>query len=526
MAKLSSAKTNTYSPSSIASRASLLATARRRAKRIGSLNDQIDRANRRCHELKEQVAQLTDQLAWANSQLAPQQPCPDALDQWQRDRPLPGHQFGVRLTAMSIELAKRVGFRATEFVLQTVFDTLGLTLKVPSHDAIEQWTLRLGVAELGDETLKDKPMIWMSDHSLQIGKEKVLLIIGVPLEALPPPGQSLDLQSVHVLAIVPRENWKKEDVEREYRKLAGRIGAPVYLLCDGAIELREPAQVLEKDGQNTIVLGDLKHHAANLLEKEIGRSERFKSFQSQVGLTRNRVQQTELSQFAPPPLKQKSRFMNLASLFRWGQMVLFHLENPQSPSREGISVERMEEKLGWLREYAAELSGWGECQEVIDLALGVINTEGLSQDSLEKLKQTLGYWLGENVGSAGESLQERPAHRLSRNLHKFIAESVAQLRSDTPRAWLSTEILESLFGQFKQMERQHSRGGFTRLVAAIPVLCRRVDASLIRRRFQTTKAQDVKDWLKATLGTTLTSRRNTAYSLYTRSLASPTQSLT
>ena len=106
-------------------------------------------------------------------------------------------------------------------------------------------------------------------------------------------------------------------MEREYLKLAKQIGSPVYLLCDGATELRDAAQKLEKNGEKTIVLGDLKHHAANILEKEIGRSERFSTFLSEVGLARNRVQQTVLDQFAPPTLRSKSRFMNLGSLFNW-----------------------------------------------------------------------------------------------------------------------------------------------------------------------------------------------------------------
>jgi hypothetical protein len=519
MTGLSNATTPTYRPSSTFSNAALRRRVQRQTRRIEQLSKQLDRSNQRSQQLKDQLTQQSDQLAWANTQLASKHVEPNVLARWQEERPMPGHQYGVRLIALCIELAKRVGFHAAEFVIQSVFNALGIDSKVPSHDAIEQWTLRLGVAELNDDAFKDQPMIWMSDHSSQIGKEKVLLIIGLPLKSLPPPGQSLDLANVHVLAVVPGENWKKEDVEREYRKLASRIGEPVYLLSDGAVELREPAQSLVKDGQNTIVLGDLKHHAANLLEKEIGRSERFKTFQSQVGLTRNRVQQTELSHFAPPPLKQKSRFMNLASLFRWSQMVLLHLEDPESPSRKGISAERMEEKFGWLREYAQEISSWGECQEVIDVALFVINTEGLSKDSLGKLEQSLGQWL-EHAESSGDQ-SARPADSLAQGLHRFVSESVDRLRSDWPRAWLSTEILESLFGRFKQVERQHSRGGFTRLIAAIPVLCRRVDASLIRIRFETTKANDVKTWLKATLGTSLTSRRNAAYLHYAHNLKNP-----
>ena len=46
------------------------------------------------------------------------------------------------------------------------------------------------------------------------------------------------------------------------------------------------------------------------------------TFLSEVGLARNRVQKTELDQFAPPTLRSKSRFMNLGTLFNWATMVL------------------------------------------------------------------------------------------------------------------------------------------------------------------------------------------------------------
>jgi hypothetical protein len=126
------------------------------------------------------------------------------------------------------------------------------------------------------------------------------LIVGVALDDLPPPGQTLTFDKLKVLAMVPGQSWKKEDVEREYLKLAGQIGAPVYLLSDGASELRESAEKLKDDGEKTIVWGDLKHRAANVLEKEISRGGRFEAFVSEVGVTRNRVQQTELDQFSPP----------------------------------------------------------------------------------------------------------------------------------------------------------------------------------------------------------------------------------
>ena len=71
------------------------------------------------------------------------------------------------------------------------------------------------------------------------------LPLGIRAADLPEPGQTLPLKAMQVLAVVPGENWKREDVRREYQKLAQRIGAPRYLLTDGAVELRDRADVLD-----------------------------------------------------------------------------------------------------------------------------------------------------------------------------------------------------------------------------------------------------------------------------------------
>lgn len=479
---------------------------RERKQRECRLRQQLDVANeklrqlQRCnHSLARKADDAQRELEFHRVQAAAQAnaaACPN-------ERPLPGHQFSTRMIALAIELAKRVGFRAAEFALKKVFDAWGIDRKVPSHDAIEQWTLRVGVAELADTFTKDQRVLWMADHSNQIGQEKVLLIVGILIDDLPQPGDTLNMDKLKVLAIVPGKSWTKEDVESEYKKLAGKTGPPVYLLCDGAVELREPAEKLEKDGRKTIALGDLKHHAANLLEKQIGRDERFKAFMSEVGLARSRVQQTELGHFTPLSPRPKSRFMNLAALLRWSQMVLHHLAHPESASRRDITVERMEEKFGWMRGFTAELSVWSDCQAVIGQTLAWINRQGLTASSSAELRQQLAVWFE-------ASKTPSAAREIAEGLLKFIREHEQRLPSGG-RAWLSTEIIESLFGRFKRLERQHSKGGFTRLIAALPTLCRNVTQEMIRHRFTSTKSRDVLNWLRQTLPNTLTARRNAAY---------------
>ena len=287
---------------------------RRRAKFLSERVDAMESENQRLRRLLKQSEEqlLLDRQLHEISDATSNGDGTSVGNPLLSDMPIAGHSFAGTMIALCINLAKQIGVRPAQRALQVVIDALKLNIKVPSHDAIRNWICRLGVGELEDTFHEGQDVLWMSDHSSQIGLEKVLLIIGIAVEDLPKRGQTLSLENVKVLAIVPGERWKKEDVGREYQKLAKQIGAPRYLLCDGAIELREPAEELKKDGRKTIVLGDLKHHAANVLKKQIGRSERFKTFLTQVGLTRNRVQQTELSHFSPPPLKQKSRFMNLA----------------------------------------------------------------------------------------------------------------------------------------------------------------------------------------------------------------------
>ena len=141
---------------------------------------------------------------------------------------------------------------------------------------------------------------------------------------------------------------------------------------------------------------------------------------------------------------------------------------------------------------------------MIDRTLTWINSQGLSNRSSEQLRTVLGDWLDRSAGGSF------PAGELAGSLLQFVNECQQQLPPGE-RAWLSTEILESLFGRFKQLERQHSKGGFTRLLAALPTLCRNVNAELVRVRFAKTKANDLKQWLHDTLPNKLTARRNDAY---------------
>ncbi len=82
-------------------------------------------------------------------------------------------------------------------------------------------------------------------------------------------------RDIRLLLVEPGVSWNRKDMAKAYKALADRIGAPQAVLVDGAVELREGAEVLQKYRKDVMILGDFKHFAANVLKKIVSSSESF-----------------------------------------------------------------------------------------------------------------------------------------------------------------------------------------------------------------------------------------------------------
>lgn len=480
----------------VKSRIRLRATAKKRSELIKTLRQENVSLVQRESHLIERLAQANDQVQQLKVESSRLQDQPVRLPS---DPKLPHHCFGPKMISMCIEIACAVGFRPAEKVLEIVFDTFGILDKTPQWTTIRTWLCRFGIATLQEPVEKADDWILMADHSNQIGTEKILVILGIRASQLPPLGQPLRHCDVRVLAVIPGTQWQQEDVAREYEAVAERVGPPIALVTDGAIELRESAFALENAGQSVLVIRDFKHMSANFLKHQLDQDERFAKFLSKIGQTRNAIQQTELAHLAPPAQKPKARFMNLGNTLHWAEVVLWQLSNPNSDGRQGITAARMNAKLGWLRSFREDVARWSRCQGVIDRSLTVINEDGLYSGASETLKSSLSF-----MGGCEASNQ------MIDKLVNFVSESEEQL-SEGLRVPMSTEILESSFGLLKALEKQHSKGGFTSLIAAIPGLLRRCTPELVKESFSRVSVTSMRAWVSDQLGPTLASKRQQAY---------------
>ena len=488
------------------SRGTVRRKCRRLAQQLRDAKRTVARFNRQLEQLREQNQSL--QLRVTRTFPVPQPPAlPD-------DPPLRRHGYGPRLISLAVNLAQAVGFRGAQRALRIVFEWWGIPQDLPHWTAIRTWVQRLGVATLAQPLEPADDWVWIVDHSNQIGPEKALVVLAVRSSQLPPPGQALQHHHVRMLAVRPGITWKREDVGAVYAELATQYGVPRAVLCDGAVELRESMSALNFEGKPVLVLQDFKHKAANRLEALLARDPRFAEFTTQVARTRSAIQQTELAPLTPPSLKQKARFMNLGTLLRWAQMALWVLEHPQAAVREWVTPERLEEKLGWLRSFAGELSVWQECQQVLERGVTFINQQGLFRGVCRRLRRVL-----------LRGLKSAVSRTLAGELLRFVGQSQRRLRAGE-RLPLSTEILESCFALYKQLERQHAKGGFTSLLAGFAALLTPVTPSRIRSAFACTSVQTVKQWVQDHLGQTLTSKRVATYREFHRETRSATKLVT
>lgn len=415
------------------------------------------------------------------------------------DSPLRGHKYGIRLIRLAVNLARVVGLRPSERVLKIVWEWLGVEQPLPDWTTIRMWLLRAGVAALDESIEAADDWVWMADHSNQIGPEKALVVLGVRASQLPPPGETLRHADVRLLTVRPGTAWKREDMALVYEELAERYGAPRAVLCDGAVELRDGAKSLQNQRADAIVLQDFKHKAATFLKTAVGEHPRFAEFNTALGKTRSAIQQTELAHLTPPGQKPKARFMNLEATLDWAAMVLWLLDHPDAKTRAGLAPERLQEKLGWLRSFAVELAQWRECQQVISAGVTFINQQGLFAGAGTQL-----------AAAFGPELTHAASRQLAQRLVDFVTTAEGQLKPGE-RLPMSTEILESTFALYKQLERQHSKGGFTSLLASFGALLKPATDESLRRAFSTVSVNDVRQWVRKKLGTTLTAKRIAVY---------------
>jgi hypothetical protein len=377
----------------------------------------------------------------------------------------------------------------------------GFDFPVPHFTTVRFWLLRLAYHKLHRPKEQADDWVWITDHSNQIGQEKCFVILGVRLSQLPPPGPDFPLRLSQMEPIELEPVWvsDKEVVYRQLEANIAKTGVPRAIIDDQGGDLAGGVKLFCQTHPETIEVYDASHKAACLLKAQLERDEQWKAFAAKAGQTKCSTQQTEWAFLIPPSQRIKARYMNLEPLITWAVNTLAILDKPGPEVLRYGTKERLEEKLGWLRQFRARVRDWSEMAQTIDAVLHFVRTQGLYRGAAKELRKRLRK-LRVGVSAAG----------LRDDLVRFVDEQTKPLRPGE-RIPGTSEVIESAFGKFKNLERDQAKGGFTGLLLALAACVAERTQEVVHEALQKTKTKEVLGWFKAKLGETVGSKRRIAY---------------
>jgi hypothetical protein len=173
--------------------------------------------------------------------------------------------------------------------------------------------------------------------------------------------------------------------------------------------------------------------------------------------------------------------------------------NEASTEAEG----KQRAKLEWLNNHSDNLKEWDELLHVATLTEQVVRSEGITLNGHQELKAQFQEKLPD--------LKHASAITLKEGLIDFVRIQGGVCKKDE-RLLGSSEIIESVFGKQKHLERDYAKEGFTSLILGIGAFVGEMTIDTVKKALVDTPVKTIVKWCKEELGETLQSKKTEAYS--------------
>ena len=406
------------------------------------------------------------------------------------------HVYSLRCITLflTLVLSAAASVRGASRVLEILGLTGPAALPKPTWFAGRLWLLRLGYYQLTRPKVPATDWVWIIDHTIQIGPEKCLVILGLRLSQLPPGKAGLQHADVELLDLVPVQKSNQRVVYQPLEKVVAQTGVPREILSDHGSDLQAGTKQFCERHPETCAVYDIKHQTAAVLKRELEHAVTWQAFLHLAGQTKVPLQQTPLARWAPPTPKVKARDLNVAPRVTWGRRILACLEQPEA-EWPTVEPQRVHEKLDWLKHFQPALAEWAELFAVSTATESVVRHQGLGAATPVVLEQQLPSLMHTERGQ-----------RVGQELLSFVKTQAAQARPQE-RLIGSSEVIESVLGKLKRIEQDQATGGFTGLVLSLGAIVSQTTEAVIHKALETVSTQDVRAWCQEKLGKSVQAQR-------------------
>ena len=398
-------------------------------------------------------------------------------------------------------MSGRTSLRGSSRIFEIISTFFGLKQACPSWYSARLWLLRIGYYKLFRKKEIADDWIWIIDHTVQLGNEKCLVILGIRQSSLPLGELYLEHEKVEPIAMLPVTKSNGEVVYRQLEQTVAETGVPRQIISDHGTDVKSDIERFCREHNQTCFIYDIKHKVASILKRELKDDQDWCMFVKQASKTSKRVQQTHLAHLAPPNQRSKARYLNLNKLVKWGRDMICYLDYRQIEQGDPTEFKQVNEKLGWLNDYRKDLMQWQGLIDVVKSAESYIKFVGIYRDSHIDWAEQLDV-----------PLETDRSIRIYHELIDFIYHLSLNAKKGE-RLLGSSEIIESAFGKLKSLEQDQSKSGFTGMLLSLASIVSTTTEDVIKEALESVPTKKVFEWLKKNIGQSVQSRKKKVISI-------------
>lgn len=367
-----------------------------------------------------------------------------------------------------------------------------------SHNTVRNLLQRIGLYEISRERPVAEDWIWMIDHTIQAGTMKCFVVMGIRQADFLKLERPLEHRDMDMLDLIPVETSNGKVVQQQLTALIRRLGVPLAILSDRGSDLKKGVELLQEDHPHLVGVYDIVHKVSRLIGKILKDDKQWARFRTSCYACANAVRQSGLAHLKPPTPKTKARDMNIDREISWGTSTRALLEKVRAgdvTAEQQADLPRaiLEEKLGWLDEYAADLARWQELTEICQQTCSIVRRFGYDRGLPERLRAL-------PEGNSDD------ARTLVKQIEDFGADTAAALGS-LDRVPGSSEVIESVIGKGKQLAGASGSRGITSQVLAMAAAVAGTTREYITDALKKTGIKQLKAWSQKFLPISLESKR-------------------
>jgi hypothetical protein len=348
---------------------------------------------------------------------------------------------------------------------------------IPSPNSIKNWAQKSGYAIYEEADSKDFPAGYATivDESMMVGSEKLLLTLGVP--AAKTKDEALCEGDVQVLNMSVKSSWNSLSIGEVFEEVADKMnGSPAYVVSDNASTISKAVR-----DKGYIHLRDVGHTFGLFVQQTYEKEEDFQLFMKDVNGVKFREVMRPTAYLLPPKQRTIARFMNLSGTIDWAVKILKSFDR-LNPSEQDV--------FNIIHKHRQIIMEMEEVFKTVNSLLQRLKKEGISATTARKCLFAV---------KMLQASQHQRVSSVGRLIEEYIKEESDKQNILDAKCHISSDIIESLFGSYKERKSPNAMNGVTKQIFLLPLMTRmKAETGILNTCFKTylerVSMKDLDDW--------------------------------